>query len=260
MNVVFNEKVRLIPLAAAAVLMSHALWASSAFAQNGFELNEQTFNQWVYASSQGQFDPRSELLLNLEAVDRVCDLSDEQEAKVSMAAQGDFVRFGRDVDELKSEYVGKTYDQNRIGEIYQKIQPLAQTYQAGLLGDESLFKKVIERELTSEQSAKYEEAERERAASRYAAQVRLWVVMLERTCPLTKAQRDALVPLILTETVPPKRFSQYDSYVVMYQVQKLPDENFQPILDEAQLKQLRVVLRQGAGMENFLRQQKLIDE
>ncbi len=250
-------------LASIATLVIFTVCATSStilYAQEGFELNDQTFDQWVYNSSQGKFDPVSELTLNIEAVDQVCELSKSQEEKLKMAAKGDYARFSRKVDELKAEYVGKTYDQEKIGEIYQKIHPLAQVYQAGLLGKDSLFVKALHRSLSSEQRAKFDEAESKRAKARYESKVRMFVAMLERSCPLTTEQRDKLVELLLNETKPPKYFGQYDWYVIMYQAHKLPDEKYQPLLDEAQLKQLRVNLRQGAGMEHFLRQQKIIDE
>ena len=40
---------------------------------------------------------------------------------------------------------------------------------------------------------------------------------------------------------------------------KLPDDRFTQIIDEAQLKPLRQTLQQGIGMEQWLRQQKLIE-
>jgi hypothetical protein len=115
---------------AAAILLSGP---SVAQAQDNFELNEQTFNQWLFNANQGKFDPDSELSLHIEAVDRVCGLDQSQKEKLRMAGRGDFARFGRQVDDLKAKYVGKTFGQNEIGEIYQKIQPLGQVYQAGLL-------------------------------------------------------------------------------------------------------------------------------
>jgi hypothetical protein len=225
-----------------------------------FELNDQTFNQWLFSASQGQFDPTSELTLNLEAVDRVCGLSEEQKAKLRIAGQGDYARFGRQVDELRAEFVGKTYNQNEIGNIYQKIQPLGQVYQAGLLGDSSLFSKVLANTLTLEQAANFDRIAEERQRARYSAKVRMFVVTVERTCPLTDKQRTALVELLLAETEPPKRFGQYDWYVIMYHASKVPDQKFETILDEAQMRQFKQTLRQGAAMEHFLRQQKFIDE
>jgi len=95
-------------------------------AQDSFELNEQTFNQWLFSASQGTFNPESELTLSVDAVDRVCSLTEDQKTKLRLAAHGDYARFGRRVDRLREKYVGKTYSQNEIGEIYQKIQPLGQ--------------------------------------------------------------------------------------------------------------------------------------
>ncbi len=237
-----------------------ACCASIAAGQDTFELNEQTFNQWLFSASQGSFNPDSELTLTVEAVDRVCTLTDPQKEKLRLAANGDFARFKRKVNELRAEYVGKTYSQNEIGQIYQKIQPLGQVYQAGLLGDASLFSKVLANTLTLEQAAKFDHIEAERRRARYAAKVGLFVVTLERNCPLTDKQRTALVELLLKETKPPKVFGQYDWYVIMYQASKVPDAKYEHIIDEAQLKALKQSLRQGAGMQHFLRQQKILDE
>jgi hypothetical protein len=46
----------------------------------------------------------------------------------------------------------------------------------------------------------------------------------------------------------------------MYQATKIPDEKYEQFVDDAQMKQLKVTLRQAAGMEQFLRQQKIINE
>jgi hypothetical protein len=235
-------------------------WCGAVCAQDSFELNDQTFNQWLFSASQGNFDPTSELTLNLEAVDRICGLNEEQKQRLSTAAHGDFARFGRQVDALKAKYVGKTYGQNEVGEIYQKIQPLAQVYQSGLLGDESLFAKMLTRTLTSEQSEKYQRADEDRRRTRYMSKVGLFVLTVERTCPLTEKQRTALIDMLVAETKAPKRFGQYDWYVIMYEASKVPDAKYESIVDEAQLRQIKVVLRQGQGMGHFLKQQKLIDE
>lgn len=234
--------------------------ATHACAQDSFELNEQTFNQWLFSASQGVFNPDTELTLNMEAVDRICGLSEPQKKKLLLAGRGDYARFERQVDELKTKYVGKTYGQNEVGEIYQKIQPLGQVYQAGLLGNDSLFSKVLAKSLTSEQAAKLDHIEAERQRARYHAKVGLFVVLLERSCPLTAKQRTALINLIVAETKPPKRFGQYDYYAILYQANKVPDAKYEQIVDEAQMRALKKALQQGAGMEHFLRQQKIIDE
>jgi hypothetical protein len=238
-----------------AAILSCALGASA----QDFQLNEETFNQWLYSASQGTFDPDGEMALTIEAIDRVCKLTDDQKDKLELAARGDFSRFEHQVDDLRAEHVGKTYGQNEIGEVYQKIQPLAAQYQAGLLGDASLFSKVLEGSLTSEQSQKFERIEQERRHARYAAKVGLFVAGLQRTCALTAKQRQELTELLLDQTKPPKVFGQYDWYVILYQAAKLPDDTYKKIVDEAQLKPLKQTLQQGQGMEQWLRQQNLIE-
>jgi hypothetical protein len=246
-------------LRAAFAVAMVASGAPVACSQDTFELNEQTFNQWLYSASQGNFDPDSELTLTVEAVDRVCKLSENQKEKLRLAGRGDYARFQQQVDQLRAEYVGKSYEQNKVGEIYQKIQPLGMVYQAGLLGDSSLFSKVLARTLTLEQAAKFDRIEAERRQARYAAKVGLFIASLERSCPLSDKQRTTLNELLLAETKPPKRFGQYDWYVIMYQAGKVPDEKYEQILDEAQMRRLKATVRQGAGMEHFLRQQKILD-
>jgi hypothetical protein len=244
----------------ALALVAFLFSAAAAFGQQEFQLNEQMFNQWLFSANRGSFDSESELSLNIESVDRICGLTEPQKVKLRLAGRGDYARFGRQVDDLKAKYVGKTYGQNEIGEIYQKIQPLGQVYQAGLLGDDSLFAKVLEKTLSSEQAIKLEEINSTRRKARYIAKVKLFVVILERSCPLTDEQRTAMMDLIVSETKPPRRFGQFDWYVVMYQANKIPDEKYEHFLDEPQMKQLKATLRQGAGMEQFLRQQKILDE
>lgn len=240
-------------------LASAAGSASPALAQD-FELNEQTFNQWLFSTSQGKFDGEAELKLHLEATDRVCGLSEEQKENLQLAGRGDYARFSRQVDELKRKYVGKTYDQNEVGNVYQKLQPLSQAYQAGLLGDSSLFAKVRANTLTSEQAAKFDHMEAKRRQARFAAKVGLFIMTVERSCPLTDKQRTALKELFLAEMKPPKQFGQYDWYVIMYEASKVPEAKYEAILDEAQAKQFKLTLRQGQEFQHFLRQQKLIDE
>src|SRR5262245_14994954 len=86
-------------------------WAAAAVGQEEFQLNEQTFNQWLFSASQGSFDSESELSLHVEAVDRICGLNEPQKEKLRLAGRGDYARFGREVDDLKAKYVGKTYGQ-----------------------------------------------------------------------------------------------------------------------------------------------------
>ena len=246
-------------LAALAVVCAVLSCASASPAQNQFDLNEQQFNQWLYGNSQ-PLDVASELSAEIEGVDRVCSLSPEQKEKLKLAGRGDEVRFSERVDELREKLVGKSYEQDEINEIYQQIQPLAQEYRAGVLGKSSLFYKVLNRTLEPQQQEVFQRVQAERAAARHAARIRLYIAQLERGCPLTHEQRTALQDLLLKETRPASQASEYDSYVLMFQASKIPEERFETFLDEAQLRMVKQQFQQGQGMEQFLKQQGLLPE
>ena len=118
-----------------------------------------------------------------------------------------------------------------------------------MLGPNSLFAKVVHRVLTPEQREEYEAAEAERRKTRHAAKVRLFVAILEQSCPLKSSQRDALVDLLLKETQPALRSSEYDWYVVIVQAAKIPDSKLKPILDKAQMTFVKKITGQARGME-----------
>ena len=246
-------------LAALAVVCAVLLCASASPAQDQFDLNEQQFNQWLYGNSK-PLHVASELSAEIEGVDRVCSLSPEQKEKLKLAGRGDEVRFSERVDELRARLVGKSYEQNEINEIYQQIQPLAQEYRAGVLGKSSLFYKVLNGTLEPPQQEVFQRFQAERRAARHAARIRLYIAQLERGCPLTHEQRTALREILLQETRPASQASEYDAYVLMFQVSKIPEERFAELLDGFQLRVLKLQFQQGQGMEQFLKQQGLLPE
>src|SRR5262245_35814618 len=167
-------------IAAAAIAVGVVVRAASPSAAQNFVMDENQFNSWLYQGNGGQLmDEDSELNLMLEAVDRASHLTNEQTEKLRLAGQGDYARYKREFDELRAECVGKSYDNNQINEIYQKFQPLTQRYQAGLLGDKSLFSKVVQQSMTPAQREEFEAAEAERRKARHASKVRLFVAILE---------------------------------------------------------------------------------
>jgi hypothetical protein len=187
-------------------------------------------------------------------IQREADDRAEQKEKLRLGGQGDYARFEQKVNDLRSECIGKSYDQNEMQELYQKFQPLTIQHQAGMLGPTSLFAKVVHQVLTPEQKEEYEAAEAERRKTRHAAKVRLFVAVLERSCPLKSSQRDAMVELLLNETRPALRSSEYDWYVVIVQGAKIPDSKLNSILDPAQMKYIKKITGQARGMDGMLKQ------
>jgi hypothetical protein len=249
-----------VALATVAVVMNW-LWLGvpSASGQK-FDMTDEQFDQLLFRGNRETSSADSQIMLAIEAADRACQLSEAQKEKLRLAGRGDFARFQVRVDDLRAEYAGKSYDQNEIGNVLQKFQPLITLYQSGLLGRSSLFAKVLHQTLTPTQLEEYEGIESERTKQRYADKVRLFVAVLSESCPLKDDQREALVNLLLAETRPPKHPSQYDWYVVLAQAANISNEKYTAILDPAQMRVFKKLLNRGRGLAGFLKQQDLLSK
>lgn len=221
-----------------------------------FNVPEETFDQWVFGGkTTSQVTKRldSLLLLQVESVERACELSDAQKKKLQLAGRGDMKRFFSAVEEKRKKFREARRDQNRFNNIWQEIQPLQLRFNSGIFDEKSLFYKVLKRTLDPDQSEEYEEREQERWKFRYEAKVELAVAMMETGVPLRDVQRQKFVKLLLEETEPPAKFGQYDYYVVLYKAAKVPKEKLQPIFDDGQWRAVTQLLAHGRGMEATLR-------
>jgi hypothetical protein len=193
------------------------------------------------------------LALQLEDVDKTCGLAEAQKKKLLLAGRGDIKRFMDQVEEKRQRFMLIKNDQNKIGEFYQEIVPLQTALQSGIYHTGSVFSKTLKKALGSEQATRYDKVVAEKQQFRYRAKVELVVAQLDQSVRFTDQQRRGLRDLILQETRAPRRFGQYDYYIVLYQASKIAPERMKTIFDEAQWKLLNSQLAQGRGMELFLK-------
>lgn len=234
---------------------------------NGFELHENNFESWIYGNvtngESGRDRLESLLALHLVQVEQSCSLSEAQKKKLMMAGRGDLKHFLDRVAEARKVFELLRRDQNRMGEINQETQPLAATFNAGLFSQDSLFGKTLGTTLNTEQANHYQESIRERNRYRYRAKVRLAIANLDNSIGLTADQRQKLIDLILAETRPLEKaipVSQYESYVILLKVSKIPEAKVRSILDDARWKEFNQQLEQAKAMEPFLRSNGYLDE
>jgi len=83
---------------------------------------------------------------------------------------------------------------------------------------------------------------------------------LESNLPFTDEQRDGFEKLLITETKPPRKFSQFDVQVVLLQAANLPEAKLKNIFDDGQMKSLQQVFQQVKGMEGVLKQQDILPD
>jgi hypothetical protein len=229
-----------------------------------FMLNDDQFDQWVFGGPRNSGAGRNKLdtllTLQVDEVSRACGLSELQKKKLLLAGHGDIKRFFDRVDEKRRKFDKVKNDQNKIGEIYQELQPLQMALNSGLFSEGSIFSKTLKKILAHEQATRYEAMVREKRLFRYRAKVELIVASLDQTVGFSDDQRRALVALILRETELPTRFGQYDYWLVMYQAGKIPDSKLKAIFDDKQWGFVNRQLNQMRGMEQFLRNNGMLPE
>jgi len=183
-------------------------------------------------------------------------LDDDQKQKLLLAGRGDMESFFADIEIIRDEFKDEQ-DQNKINEVYQRIQPLQQKLQRGLFSGDSVLSKVSKRTLDEDQRKQFEESEKRRFVAGYHASIKFTVSELEKSTPFSAAQREEIVAL-LEASPPPNNLGQYSPYYVLYQLSKNRDK-VKEILDPGQMKAMRQALNQGQQMEPFLKQHGFIE-
>jgi hypothetical protein len=217
--------------------------------------NFDQMDQWVFgrlggsAGAHAKLD--SALLLRIEAVDRVCRITEVQKNKLRLAGRGDIKRFFDKVEALKRKFQQGQNDPN--ANIWQEIQPLTIELNAGLFGDDSIYAKTIGRTLSPEQAARFQRQESERAAVRYHATIDWFISHLDKGLGMTEDQRRRFSELLASETHPPHQFGQGDYWYLMLQITRLPEAKVKPIFDEPQWRLLTHQFPQVKAMAQRLK-------
>ena len=219
----------------------------AAMRRGGFDL-EMNVNCWICGNSDiAGAKRRAESMLNtrITSLQRAAGLSKEQAEKLRLAGRYDVTGFFRKLDAIKSEFRGVEINNNnqRFQEVWTKVQPLQAQFNAGMFNESSLFNKVLQGMLRRNPSPAYENEESQRRQFQYRATIEVAVTMFESSMPLTGAQREKFVKVLLDETKPPKSIGGQPMYVVIYQASKLDEKKLKPIFDDAQWRSLSNALR-----------------
>jgi hypothetical protein len=196
----------------------------------------------------------SQLAIQIQDIDRACRLSAAQKRKLQLAGRGDIKRFFDHYEAVKQSFQTMKNPVQHIPDVWQDIGPLQMILQAGLFHEDSLLVKSLPNTLTGEQFARYDAMARERRASRHRESVEMAIAILQRGIRLREAQRRELVTLITEETKPSRRPSPYDPYVLLLQLDRVPQEKLKRLFDENQWETVHEQLAQCHQLEPMLRQ------
>lgn len=233
-----------------------------------FLIDERQFNLFAFGNTRSADTLRQDLNAQAKArvneIEHDCHLSPEQVEALRFAARGDIERFFNLIDQKRDDLIGKSVEQEKLNEIVQELQVLRQTYQTGLFAGDALLEKVAATMLDSEQSARREEAIRERNAFRYQANVDLFLTKMRTMLGLTTAQYEQLSEVMRKRPLLPSRSSPssspYDQYLVFYHLSTLPEDDLRPIFDDTQWQVLQPFIAQYARLGPTLKAQGLIDQ
>jgi hypothetical protein len=220
---------------------------------------DEQFDQWVFQQQVNASGARrrldSLLALQTSEIDRVCQLSDAQKKKLQLAGRGDIKRFFDRYEKVKQRFQKVKHDEQKFQEIWNDINPLQMTLQAGLFHDDSFLHKSLRNTLTDEQFARYDVVACDRRALRHRAGLEMVVAVLEvQGSPLREEQRREFLTVLTNKTKPPRKSSQYEYYFIMFQLARLPESDVKPLFDNMQWKVVTRLLAQVKAAEPWLRQ------
>ena len=194
----------------------------------------------------------TKLKLQMDELNNVCQLTDEQQRKLKLAASLDIKRFFDDVETLRQKVKTDKQDRDAWNKFWQEAQPLRTKLATGLFGRQSFFAKTLLKVLSDEQLAKYNDIVLERQRFRFRSAIESAVTLLETTIPLRASQHEAIVIMLLDETPVPAEFGRQIQFLIQYRLSFFPKERLKSLLDEYQWQLLEIQIGQFRAREQFL--------
>lgn len=218
---------------------------------NNFDAN---FDQWIFPGAANAAVGRRRLeaqsKMQLAEIERCCQLTDEQKARLELAARGDFQRFNERVEAIRRKFAGTNLnDGEKVNQLWQEIEPLQTRQARGITGPETLLAKSVRRTLDKEQAARLDAGQQERRKFHYEAAIGIALHTLDQTSAITQEQREKLTKLLL-EMPPPRVHGQFDQWLVFYRLANLPaPSKAQALFDARHWQTLQQPLQQAKAMK-----------
>lgn len=209
-----------------------------------FVMDEQRWAEQIYSSlggSEAAFEQlhRRRVRLVLNRIELICGISETKREKVMASAELELQRVKSDIQALVSE-APKNPTQEEYQAFYQRIWSLIQAQQAGPWQNQrqnatpSLWKKVLQTQLTAEDDKQIKQDETDRSA--FAQEVTRVEVLLQvsRRLGLTRSQREKLE--LYSQSTP----LNWQSFPMAWSaLQQFPVATLAEILTQEQMGQLK---------------------
>lgn len=174
--------------------------------------------------------------LRVARIAKIVGLKEEQQSKLEWAIHGDLNRFYHDIELVREKTKGLSVNQqDELQRAWEHISPLYEKVRgSGVIGQDSLFEKVLAATLDRDQSRRYHDYLNDRQRAESWAMLRMSLAELEKAIPLMADQRAKLVALLEKEN--PRREPGFGQPGIngFREIANLQDEDVQSILDDEQ--------------------------
>jgi hypothetical protein len=139
-----------------------------------------------------------------------------------------------------------------LGELNQDISSLQLVLQIGLFRDNSLLYKSLSKTLNEEQVARYRAIISDRLQSSHRATIRQLLNAIERPSPLSDVQRQKITDHLARDIEPCRNLGPYNLSYLLFQMERLPQENLKSLMNDAQWQTLNQLRDQRRQFETVL--------
>ncbi|MBX3439043.1 MAG: hypothetical protein KF861_16250 [Planctomycetaceae bacterium] len=194
----------------------------------------------------------SALAVQIDFVALIGTLRAGQRDQLELAGQGDIHRYFSDFESYLATAPTGQITMQQWNDIWQGLQPLQARYTAGLHGRDSLFRKTLPTTLDEDQFAAYQVLEQQRSRQHYQAVIKATLAAIDGKIPLTTAQREQILRLMLEKTRPPRSYGQsyYQYHIVLYQMSTI-EADLKPLFAENEWELMQKILQQGRMIEHM---------
>ncbi len=217
-----------------------------------FVMTPEMLEQWAYgttALAAGELH-RSLVAMEISQLDSICGLSTEQKRVLNLAGAGEMQRIRESLLPLHAKFVGKTYEQDKMGKIFQEISQIQSKMPLHRqpLDPSSLLFKLLATTLDDSQAERLSAWQADRSLARLKAQIAVTLAGLEQQIPLCDSQRQELTRLLEIHLKPSDdqplaaNAMRRGVSTLLPQIAALDPEVFESVFDEAQLAQWETIV------------------
>jgi hypothetical protein len=202
----------------------------------------------------------STLKARVEKLDLLHGLSSVQKKKLVLAGRADIDRYFERFAEVENQLLLAATDRNVYVKLRDQIARNELYPSRDILGERSMFAKVLANTLTQEQVARHHALERENAQRRHQGTIHWVLGTWDQTLALSPEQHQRLKGLLEQATRPPRKFGTNDYFGVLLQLSRLPEDQLEPIFRPEQWQKLQPEIANAKQMAPELEREGYVPE